>query len=178
MSDTHEPRFVAIGKITRPHGLNGEVRVEIHTDFPDRFHSLTAVYLGTDDRRKYGVRSVRMHQKWVLLGLQGIDSRTEAENLRSEWVSVALGDAVDLGPDEYYLFQLRGIAVRTESGVELGVVGDVLETKANNVFVVRGPFGEILLPDIDDVIVQIDNEARSMIIRPMPGLLPREISDS
>ena len=72
---------------------------------------------------------------------------------------------------EYFLYQLQGVEVVTEEGEPLGALTEVLETGANNVFVIRGPLGEILVPDIPDVILNIDLDARRVVIRPLPGML-------
>lgn len=166
-----EPRFLVVGRVLKPHGVRGEVRVEPLTNDPARFKQLTHVYVGERDPRRVTVDSVRFHQGWVLLRLGGYPTRTEAELLRDELLQVTEAEAVPLEEGEYYLYQLEGLAVYTEEGAHLGRLTNVLETGANNVFVVQGPAGELLIPDIPDVVRDVDIEGGRLVIRPLPGLL-------
>jgi 16S rRNA processing protein RimM len=167
-----EPRFLVIGRILKPHGVRGELRVEIHTDLPERFTWLETVYLGKDAPRPVAVEGVRFHKSWALIKLAGYDDRESAATLRSELLQVPEEEGIPLDEGEYYLYQVEGLQVHTEAGQYLGDIQQVLETGANNVFVVKGPLGEVLIPDIDEVILDIDFEAKRMLIRPMTGLLP------
>jgi 16S rRNA processing protein RimM len=161
---------LVIGEIIKPHGVRGEVRVLPSTDLPERFSWLKTVYIGRAEPRPAGVEAVRSHQHWVLLKLAGIDNRDQAESLRGEWLQVPIDEAIPLEEDEYFLYQLVGLAVYDETGQQLGELVDVLETGANNVFVIRSPEGELLLPDIDEVIREIDLESGRVIVRLLPGL--------
>jgi 16S rRNA processing protein RimM len=108
-----------------------------------------------------------------LMHLEGIDDREAADRLRGRYILVALGDAVPLEPGEVYLFQLIGLDVLTAGGARLGAVAEIIETGANDVLVVRGgPYGEVLLPVIEPVIKKIDLAARTLLVDPLPGLLP------
>jgi 16S rRNA processing protein RimM len=141
------------------------------TDLPERFKWLKAVYVGEHNPRLVAVESVRFHQGAVLLKLAGHPTRDEAELLRGELLQVLEADAIPLEEGEYFLFQLLGLDVHTEGGEVIGRISDVLETGANNVFVIDGPEQQFLVPDIPDVIVAIDIEHNRMEIRPLPGLL-------
>lgn len=166
-----EPRFLVIGRISRPHGVRGEVRVELHTSDPDRFLSLENVHIGDPTAKPTAVRSARHHQKVTLLTFEGIDNRDQAEALRDQWLYVPLEDAIPLDEGEYYLYQLEGLSVRDGDGQELGRLVEVMETGANNVFIVRGPFGDILLPDTPEVVQDIDFEHGRMVVHLLPGLV-------
>lgn len=166
-----EPHFLAIGRVIKPHGINGEVRVELLTDLPERFKWLESVYLGEKSPRLVEIESVRFHQGGVLLKLVGYPTRTEAEALRGELLQVPESEAIPLEEGEYFLHQLIDLAVYTSDGIHLGRLIEVSETGANNVFVVRGPGTEYLLPDIPDVIQEIDLANGLMVIKSMPGLL-------
>ena len=166
-----EPNFLAIGRVLRPHGIRGEIRVELLTDFPDRFRGLKTVYLGSQHLRQE-IDSSRQHKNVVLLKLVGYDNRDAVEPLRGELVFVAIDDAIPLDPDEFYYYQVVGLEVQTDSGDVLGEIVDVLKPPgANEVFVVQGVRGEILIPVIEDVIGNLDLEAGVVIIHPIPGLL-------
>ena len=169
--DSAEPRFLAVGRVIKPHGVHGEVRVEPMTDQPERFGWLESIYVGERNPRRVGVEGVRFHQGFVLLKLAGYPTRTEAEALRNELLQVREEDAIPLEEGEYFLHQLIGLEAITESGRGLGRVTEVLETGANNVFVIDGPAGQILVPDIPDVVLEVDVAAGRLVIRPMPGLL-------
>jgi 16S rRNA processing protein RimM len=165
-----EPSFLVIGQIQKPHGVRGEVRVVTHTDYPERFNRLETVYVGEDDPQPMEVESARFHGDLVLLKLAGYDSREEAAELRGEWLLVPESEAVPLEEGEYYLYQLEGLQVFTDDGEELGELMEVIETGANNVFVVRGDTGDLLLPDTDEVVVEIDFENGRMTVHLLPGL--------
>ena len=169
-----EPRFLAVGRVLRPHGLNGEVRVELMTDRPERFGWLEAIYVGERNPRRVGVVSARQHGDFVLLKLDGYPTRTEAELLRNELLQVPEDEAIPLEEGEYFLHQLLGLEVVTESGRSLGRLTSVLETGANNVFVIEGAPGELLIPDIPDVVREVDVAGGRIVIRPLPGLLDEE----
>lgn len=167
-----EPRFLAVGRISKPHGVNGEVRVELLTDNPERFEWLDAIYIGEDSPRLVAIESVRHHQGVVLLKLSGYPTRTEAELLRGELLQVPESEAVPLEEGEYFLYQVIGIGVYTEKGTYLGRLTEILETGANNVFVVDGDSVQYLLPDIPDVVRDVDIENGRLVINPLPGLIP------
>lgn len=171
MDDT-EPRFLVIGEVIKPHGVRGELRVTPHTDNPQRFLALQRVFVGREDPQSMDVTAVRFHQNQVLLSLAGVTTRDAAEALRGAWLQVPLSEAVPLAEDEYFLYELEGLAVYADTGEHLGELVEVLETKANNVFVVRGERGEILLPDIDEVIREIDFDNGRITVHLLPGLLP------
>lgn len=171
-----EPRFLLIGQISRPHGVRGEVRVIVHTDVPERYTWLQEVYVSEDpdaeSPRLIAVEGARFHQNSVLLKLAGYDDRNAAETLRSLWLRVPLAEAIPLEEGEYFLYQLEGLAVHSTEGEFLGRLVEVLETRANNVFVVQGPYGELLLPDVAEIIQAIDFETGTMAVALLPGLLP------
>jgi 16S rRNA processing protein RimM len=179
-----EPRFLAVGRILRPHGLRGEVRVEIHTDLPERFALYDRVYLApaqvnsgpsgllsaSSTATPYGLESHRFHSKWVLLKLAGIDDRTQAEPLRDLWVWIAPEQAAPLEEGEVYLHDMLELQVVTDEGEELGQIVKIIETGANPVYVVRGPRGELLLPDTEEVILDVDLEAQQVTVHLIEGL--------
>jgi len=167
-----EPQYLAVGRVTRPHGVRGELRVEVLTDDPEHLASLPTLYLG-EERRQVKVLGVRLHQKHLLVTLDGCDSREAADELRGLALYVAAEDAVPLERDEYYEYQVEGLQVVTENGEVLGEIAEVFTAPgANDVFIVHGPLGEMLIPAIEDVVIEIDPADGRVVIRPMPGLLP------
>lgn len=170
-----EPGFLVIGQMLKPHGVGGEMRTAIHTQLPERFTWLEQVYVGSDPEDEspepFPVESVRFHKGNALVKLGGFDSREEADALRSRWLLVPVAEAIPLEEDEIYFCQLEGLAVYTAEEEYLGRLREVMETGANEVFVVDGPRGEILLPNTEEVVQRVDLEAGKMIITPLPGLL-------
>ena len=165
-----ETDFIVIGQITKPHGVRGELRVKPHTDEPERFTWLEQVYVGETARSLMLVEKARVHQGMILLKFTAVNDRTAAEALRGEWLMVPEDEALPLEEGEYYLFQLEGLAVFTDDGEDLGVLTSIIETGANHVFVVQGAQGELLLPDIDEVVQEIDFENGRMVVKLLPGL--------
>lgn len=166
-----EPRFLVIGRVNRPHGVKGEVRVEPHTSELGRFKKLKFVHIGDPSTKPTGVKSAREHQNVVLLTFEGIDDRDAAELLRDQWLYIPISEAVPLQEGEYFLYQLQDLQVIDQEGHDLGRLVEVIETGANNVFVVRGQFGDILLPDIPEVIQDIDFEKSLVTVQLLPGLV-------
>ncbi len=170
-----EPRYLAVGRILRPHGIRGELRVGILTNYPERLGQYAYFYLASPDlpeiARRYPVEKLRRHKKVLLLKLGGCDDRNAADELRGQLVQIPIEEAVPLEEGEYYYFQLIGVRVEAESGESLGQVVDVLETGANDVYVVRGPQGEVLLPAVKDVVLKLDLEAKQMVVNLLPGML-------
>jgi 16S rRNA processing protein RimM len=172
ISDSFEPRFIAIGRITRAHGVHGELVVEVLTDFPERFDSIELVYLGDVNKAETRrVKATRWHKDRVLLTLEGCQDRTSAEQLRGLLIQIPIEEAMPLPEDEYYPHQLVGLDVVTVEGEELGRISDVIFTNANEIYVVTGPHGQILLPAIADVIKQVDLAEGHLLVEIMEGLL-------
>ncbi len=165
-----KPRYLIVGRVLKPWGVRGEVKIEILTEFPERFASLRQVFIG-DDAKRFPVDYARLHGKSALLKFKGIDSPEDAEVLRDQLVQVALEDAVKLPKGKMYLYQLIGLTVVTTEGDALGEIKDVLDTGANDVYVVHDGTREILIPAIEDVVKEIDLERREMKIKIMEGLV-------
>ncbi len=153
--DGSEPRYLVVGKIVAPWGLRGEVKVAIETDFPERFKRLKRVYLG-EKATSFVLEGSRLHQGHALLKLGGCDDRNAVEKLRGHLVQIPIEEAMPLDEDEYYVYQIVGMDVWTAEGEHLGRVSEVLFTGANDVYVVQGDQGEILIPAVEDVVLGVD----------------------
>lgn len=172
-----QPKFLLLGEILRPHGVRGELKMRILTDYPERIAELGTVYIGRDpehdDPRAYHVEAMRMHQGYGLLKLEGVDDRDAADLLRTRFVMVTLENAVPLEADEVYLYQLLGITVYTHEGDVLGTLTEVLETGANDVYVVQSQrYGEVLIPITHETLLSTDVPGGKMVVRLPEGLLP------
>lgn len=160
-------RYLVVGKVVTPWGTRGELKVAILTDFPDRFRELKRVYLGDEP---WMLEGHRRHGRWVILKLEGCADRNSAEKLRGELVRIPLEEAVSLSEDEYYVYQIVGLEVWTSEGEHLGRVSEVLFTGANEVYVVKGERGQILVPAIEDVVREVDLEGGRLIVEPLEGM--------
>jgi 16S rRNA processing protein RimM len=163
------PRYLAVARILTSFGVHGELRAEILTEFPERFAGLQTVYL-SEEAQPYSLESSRLQRGQVILKLQGIDTPEQAAKLRGQLVQVPVEEAVALPEGQYYLYQIVGLAVETTAGEPLGHVTDVLFTGANDVYVVRGERGELLVPAIEQVVKQVDLEHGRLIIEPLQGM--------
>ncbi len=164
--------YLAVGRITTAHSLKGEVRVELHTDFPERFVPGMIVYVG-ETLDKYEIEETRPHKDQLLIKLAGIDTRNAAEELSREWLFIPEDDLVELEADTYWVHDIIGLQVQTEEGKQLGLITEVLFTGANEVYVIKLPESEreLLLPAIADVVQQVDLAAKQMTVRLLPGIL-------
>lgn len=162
--------YVAIGQVVGPWGVRGEVKVNLHTDFPERFKTTAVVYLGPE-ARPVRVLGSRLHKGQVLLRLEGYTTREAAEALRNLWVQVPRDQVMPLAEGEHYVFDMIGLQVHTTDGRLLGAVTEVLFTDANEVLVVQGEAGEVLIPYLSAVVAAEDMAAREIVIHPLPGLL-------
>ncbi len=157
---------MVVGRLLRPHGVTGEIRMDIQTDFPERLRKGRTVYLGPE-HYPVVLAAVRTAEKALLIRLEGIADRDQAALLRGKEVAVQADSLPKLPEGQYYHHQLLGLQVVDESGQALGVLDQILETGANDVYVVKpleGP--ELLLPAIADVVQAVDLENRRMTVRP------------
>jgi 16S rRNA processing protein RimM len=171
------PKYLLLGEILRPHGIRGELRVRILTDYPERINNLEQVYVGkspnTTTATAYFVQHMRMHQDYGLLKLKSIDDRDAADKLRQLFVMIDLDNAIPLDEGEHYLFELVGLKIQTEDGEYFGELTEVLETGANDVYIIASPkYGEVLLPVIEDVVLNTDVDAGVITVKIPDGLLP------
>jgi 16S rRNA processing protein RimM len=164
------PKYLVIGRVFKPWGIRGELKIEILTEFPERFASLRTVYVG-DDAKPFSVQSARLHGKAALLKLKEIDTPEQAEALRDQILQIELKDAVKLPKGKLYIYQLIGLRVVTVEGEVLGEIADVLETGANDVYVVRDGAREILIPAIEDVVKKVSLERGEVTVKMMEGLI-------
>jgi 16S rRNA processing protein RimM len=171
-SDYPEPRYLVVGRVLGGRGLGGEIKIEIMTDFPDRFNSLQRVYLG-EEARPYTVEKVRLRHdnRRVFLKLEECSDRNAAEKLRGQLVRVPMEEAMPLGEDEYYVYQILGLTACTTDGERLGVVREVLFTGSNEVYVVQGGGQEILIPALEDVVLEVDLEKKQLVVELPEGLI-------
>jgi 16S rRNA processing protein RimM len=145
------------------HGLKGSLRVQLRRR--------KRLLLG-EELRPVDVAAASVSGASAIVRLVGVEDPDAAAALRGEYLYVAADEAARPRRGEYFLHEIEGLVVQTEDGRELGRVEEVLRTGANDVYVVRGPLGELLIPAIEDVVRSIDTAAGRVVVRPLPGLLP------
>lgn len=167
-----EPVFLVVGRLRRPHGVHGEILMDVLTDFPERLRSGLSVYVG-EDHQPLVIRSLRQSNLALLVAFEPYRDPESVGVLRNQFIYVRADDRPPLPEGEYYHHQLVGLRVVTDEGVALGRLTSILETGANDVYVVTQESGqEVLLPAISSVILDIDLEQGEMQVHLLPGLLP------
>ena len=162
-----------VGVISSTHGVRGEVKVFPTTDDPQRFRRLKEVTLDTGrERLSLKIQNVKFFKNMVILKFEGYDNINDIERYRGKELGIRRYQAVDLKKDEYFIADLVGMTVTAEDGRMLGTLTDVIQTGANDVYVVKMENGkEILLPAIRQCILHVDVEAGQMQVHLLPGLL-------
>ena len=165
--------MLRVGVITTTHGVRGEVKVYPTTDDAERFLELEEIWLDTGkERLPLKIQNVKFFKNMVILKFEGYDDINAVQAWRQMYLLLIREQAVELQEDEYFIGDLIGLHVEDEEGNALGVLRDVLETGANDVYLVSRP-GEkdLMLPAIKDCIREVDLESGIMRVRVLPGLL-------
>lgn len=161
-----EPAFLTIGKLQRAHGLRGELVMEVLTGFPERLTPGRRVYLGEDHVLQV-IRSVRSLNRGVLIAFEAVDTVEMAREYSNQFVYVRSDELPALPEGEYYHHQLLGLTVVEQGGSVIGRLVEIIETGANDVYVVEKADGsELLLPATAEVICSIDLEAGQIQVKP------------
>ena len=166
-----EERF-QVGVITSTHGIKGEVKVFPTTDDAKRFKKNMEIILDTGkDEIVHTVESVKFFKQFVILKFKGIDNINDIEKYKTKSLYVTRANAVKLRKDEYFIADLLGIDVWEDNGDKIGVLKDVIETGANDVYIISLEDGkELLIPAIKECVLDVDVEEGKMTIHVMEGL--------
>lgn len=162
-----------VGAISSTHGVRGEVKVFPTTDDVTRFRQLKKVYLDTGrEMLPLEIQNVKFFKQFAILKFKGIDNINDIEKYRGKSLMIDREDAVDLDEDEYFIADMIGMKVCTEDGSEFGTLKDVMETGANDVYIIDSPeYGEVLIPAIRECILDVDMDEDRMTIHLMEGLV-------
>ena len=165
--------YLQVGVITSTHGVRGEVKVFPTTDDPERFEYLKNVILDTGKTYlPLEIEGVKYFKQFVILKFKGINNINDIEKYKKMPLLVSREDAVELEEDEYFMADMIGMDVVTEDGAKFGVLKDIMETGANDVYIVESDkHGEVLLPAIKDCILEVDIEEQKMVVHIMDGLI-------
>ena len=157
--------YLLIGQVLRPQGIKGQVKVRPDTDDPGRFEELEFVYLKKGDAyEQAAVDEVSVREDGVYLRLNGAQNRDEAEKQRNWMLYVDRAHAVELSENETFICDLIGCRVVDTQGGEWGKVADVLQPGGNDVYVIKTPKGDMLLPALRHVIPTVDVEKGLIVI--------------
>lgn len=160
---------VVVGRVLGPWGVRGEVKVEVMTDFPDRFSPEEEVYIGGSP---LAIEGCRWQKGLAIVKLATIDGIESAETIRGQFIEVPGEQLRSLPEDEYYQFQIVGLEVWTSEGEFLGRVSRIIPTGGNDVYLVLYEGREVLVPAIEDVVKSVDLERGRIVIEVIRGLLP------
>ncbi|MBQ4109298.1 MAG: 16S rRNA processing protein RimM [Clostridia bacterium] len=160
--------MIEIGKIVNVRGIKGEVKVVPWVDDIELFSDLDGVYI---DKKYYEIKSVKYFKNNVMLLLDGVDSIEKAELYRNKIIMLPEEDLPELEENEFYVKDLLGANVVTESGENLGEIIDVFKTGSNDVYTVKKDGKNIYLPAIKDVVKNIDIENKIITVELMEGLI-------
>jgi 16S rRNA processing protein RimM len=160
--------LVIIGQLSKPHGLQGELRCRPETDFPERFLSTPEIEVFREGQspRRVKIESARFHKELVLLKLEGVDTPEAAKSLGLAWVGVGPDEVISLDEGEYFHFELEGLAAFDPEGLNLGNIVEVLANPAHEIYRIQGPQGEILIPAVPNYVLQVDLEQQRVVVRP------------
>lgn len=160
--------LIVVGKITRAHGVRGEVSVLVLSETPDRFDVGSVLRL--EDGRALTVERTRLDRGRLLVVFAGIPDREAAMRLGGEFLFISSTDLPELPEGSWWPHQIEGCEVLTEEGKPLGVVAEVVNTPANDIWVTRDGSSEVLIPALKDVVVSVDVPAKRIVVRDLPGL--------
>jgi len=166
-------QLLQVGVISSTHGVRGEVKVYPTTDDALRFKSLKKVILDTGkEQLPLEIQNVKFFKQFVILKFKGIDNINDIERYKHCPLLIEREDAVPLEEDEHFIADMIGMQVVTEDGKQFGTLKDVMETGANDVYIISSEeHGEVLLPAIKECILDVDEEEGKMTVHLMDGLI-------
>jgi 16S rRNA processing protein RimM len=169
------PDRLVVGRVLRPHGVRGELSVQVLSDAPERFAPGAELGVGDPDGpgplESAVVQAARLHQGRLLLSLEGVEDRGAADRLRGAWLSIPVAAARPLDPGEFWPHQLVGLTVVDRQGRERGRVADVLPGAAHDLLAVELPGGASALVPAVAALVTVELEAGRVLVDAVPGLL-------
>jgi 16S rRNA processing protein RimM len=165
--------LVQLGEVSRPHGLEGLLRIWSYAQSEDSFLRAGTVFLNMDQKepQEYKVLSVKRHKNILLMQLEGLTSRYEAERFRGAGVFIKKETLQREDEDDYFWFELIGLNVYLDTGKHIGTLEDIIPTNSNDIYIVRQEDKEYLIPATHDMVKEIDLVKKCMIVMEREGLL-------
>ena len=162
-----------VGQIVNTFGINGFVKVYPYVNDIKRFDDLNKIYIKLrKEEVELEIEEVKYQKNMVLLKLKGINTIEEAEKLRNAYIEIDRKDAIPLKKDEYFIADLLGLEVFTDTGEKLGILDDIYNNGSSDIFVVKNELGkQFLLPYIDEVVKKIDLNLGKIIVHLIDGLI-------
>ena len=162
-----EPVFLVVGKLRRAHGVHGEIPLEVYTHMLELLLPESIVYVG-DEHQAHTIQQTRWKGDLLLLKFSTIDDRTTASTLTNDLVYVKTSQLPALPSNDYYYHEIIGLQVFEEDGLYLGVLTEILETGANDVYLIKSDLEEeVLIPATEEMILEIDLDRQKMIVARM-----------
>ncbi|WP_138295754.1 MULTISPECIES: ribosome maturation factor RimM [unclassified Clostridium] len=159
-------QYMVVGQVLKPQGIKGELKVRPITDDPDRFYDLQEVRIAQGrDYAVYPVQGVRVHEGFCYLRLAGVEDRNAAEALRDQLLYIDRSQAVKLPEGRYFICDLEGCQVVDETGAAIGVLDEVIQTGANDVYMIKGEKQAYMLPALKTLILAVDIEKGMITVR-------------
>jgi len=168
-------QYLSVGYILKPQGIKGEIKVEPLTDYIERFDELDTLYIKEGDQcQPVNVIARRYRGNHVFLRLEGYKDINQVEELRGEYLWIPREEARELPEDTFFIADIVGCAVYTQEGQDLGRVDSVIHTGSNDVYITKGSMGEILIPGLKKVVLDVDIQSRKITVaaQELEGLLP------
>jgi len=165
--DEREPAFLVVGKLRRAHGVGGEIPLELYTHMLELFTPEDEVYIG-ESHVPYTIEKTRWKGDLLLIKLKGISDRTNASQLTNQLVYVQKSQLPDLEEGEFYYHDIIGLRVYDRNENYMGILRQILTTRANDVYVIQNDVGdEVLIPAIEDMILDVDLVQQRMVVGEM-----------
>ncbi len=162
---TGEPVYLTIGKLRRTHGVRGEIIMDALTDFPETITTGMTVYIGAHHKQQI-ISSVRPADKTLLIAFEGFDDCDKVGIFRNQFVFIKTKDAAPLEEGKFYHHEVIGMEVIDENGAHIGKISEIINTGANDVYVIQPESGvEILIPAIKSIVLEIDKNTGKMRVR-------------
>ncbi|HZJ82999.1 MAG TPA: ribosome maturation factor RimM [Clostridia bacterium] len=169
--------YLSVGYVLKPQGIKGEIKVESLTDNLERFDKLSVLYIKCQEGYDpIEIVARRYSGKFVYLSIKGYDDMNAAEKLRGQYLWIPREEAKKLPEGSFFIADLIRCNVYTQEEEHLGSIKEVIHTGSNDVYVIKGVKGEILIPALKKVVLNVDIEAKRMTVDSLKleGLLPDE----
>ncbi len=162
--------FLAVGRVLKPQGVKGEIKVKPLTRSPERFLDLEKVFIEGPEKKTLEIMEVRLKKDVVFLKVAGFDSIEDVEPLRNKLLLIPVSWRQELPEGEYYIYELIGIDVFSTQGEHLGEISEVMSLPGNDVYLVKKGDQEIPIPALKKVVKKVDISGKRMEVELLPGL--------
>lgn len=162
--------YVNIGKIANTHGIKGELKIIPLTDDKTRYEDLEYVFI-EDETDKFYIEKIWYNKNLVMIKFKNFDNINDVLKFKNKFINVHKENLVKLPEDTYFIFDLIGIDVYTSDNTKIGSIKDVLQTGANDVYIINNGKKEILIPAVKEIVKEVNLNEKTMIIEPIEGLI-------